>query len=883
MLGDLWFRVRTLLQRKRVEAELDEELRFHFERQVEKYVAAGMKREEARRRARLEFGGLEQTKEECRDARGVSFIETLLQDVRYGVRMLLKNPGFTAVAALTLALGIGANTAVFSVIDAVLLRPLPYPNWDRLVMVWERVRLPQYQNDENDPSPGNYADWKSQNEVFEDIAAIRYHSFNLTGEGEPVRVEGEGVSASFFSVLGSNAALGRVFTPEEDRPGGPRVVVMAYGLWASRFGSDARILGKTILLDGESYTVVGVMPANFHFPDPDDQLWVPLALRPEDLANHGSHYLRVIARLKPQVTLSQARAQMDALAGRLTQRYPETNAGQTVNVVPLLEQMVGRVRPALLVLFGAVALVLLIVCANVASLLLARASVRRREMAIRVSLGAGRSRIVRQLLTESTLLALLGGGLGLLFSRWGMALIRIPNPQNMARVTDAHVNGLVLGFSLGISLLAGLLFGMMPAFQAVRSSFQDALRESVLLSSTHRRFATRNLLIIGETALAVIVVLGAGLLLRSFLELERIPLGFQPQNVLTFRVIPRGKRYAQPSQRTAFYQQAIERISALPHVKSAAAITFIPLTFVRGSKGFSMEGRVPPGPGQLPMADYDVVTPDYFRTMQIPLLEGRDFSWSDASESERVILINHAMARTYWPNEDPIGKRIRQGPLDAPVPWLRVVGVVGNIRRYDVASAPRPAVYFPVSQFEDAQGLLRDWVVRIDGDPAALTQGLRGTIWAINKNLPISRVQTMERVRSAAVAPQRFNLLLLGLFGCLALILASVGVYGVTSYAVGQRTREMGIRMALGARPRDVLRMVLGDSAGVALIGVGIGVVGALGFARLMASLLFGVGPADPVTFISVALLLSLVALAASYIPARRAMRVDPIVALRYE
>ncbi len=874
--------------------DLNEEIRAHLELEADENREAGMTADEARFAARRTFGNVTLAKEGSRDMWIYRSLEIFLQDVRYGLRMLGKNPGFTAVAVLTLALGIGANAAMFSVLHAVLLEPLPYPESNRLVTVWEKVRLPSYQNNRNEPSPGNFADWRKKNTVFEDMAAVRARSFNLTGTGEPVRVEGEAVSASLFSVLRMQAARGRVFTTEEDRPGGARVAVISEGLWGSRFGSDAQTVGRTILLDGEPYMVIGIMPAGFHFPDPDDQLWVPLALSDADLANHGSHFLyRVVARLRPQVSLAQARAEMDTIAARIAEQYPQSNTGQTVNLVPLRDDFVGALRPALLVLSGAVGLILLIVCANVANLLLARAVARQKEMAIRVALGAGRTRILRQLLTESTLLALLGGSLGLVLAYGGVEALKLVSPPDLGaefgglpRVSEIGISGPVLAFCLGISLLAGTVFGTAPALHAARNNLQDALKERAGEPRIGRWFQKRSMLVVAEMALGLLVVIGAGLLLRSFLALQQVSLGFQPQSVLTFRVIPRGERYAQSSARAIFYQQAIEKIEALPGVKSAAVVTFIPLTFARGSKGFTIEGQAPLTPGQIPIASYDVVTPGYFSTMQIPLLEGRDFSWADAPDTQPVVVINEAMAHTYWPNEDALGKHVKQGSSGETNPWLTIDGVVGDVRSFDVVTPPRPTVYFPTSQFQGGSGgsgILRDWVVRTTGDPSALAPAVRQAIWAIDSNLAVSRMKTMEEVRSASVAPQRFNALLFGIFAGLALLLAAVGIYGVTAYSVTQRTHEIGIRMTLGARPYDVLKMVVGQGARLALAGVLAGLAGALVFTRLMGTLLYGVSATDPLTFAGVAGLLGIVAVAACLVPARRATRVDPMTALRHE
>ena len=876
-------RLGELFGRERRERELAAEMESHLQMHIEDNLRAGMSAAEARRQALMKLGGIEQTKEMVRERRGLPILEVLRQDVRFGSRMLRKNPGFTAVVVLTVALGVGANAAIFSVVHAVLLKPLPYPESDQLVMVWEKVLLPNYQNEENNPSPGNYSDWKSQNTVFEDTGAYRNRSFNLTGAGEPVRVEGEQTSASLFSVLRVNAALGRVFTTEDDQPGGRHVIVLSDGLWKSRFGSNAQVLGRTILLDGESYSVIGVMPPDFHFPDPDDQLWVPLALTPQDLANHGSHNLLVTARLKRSVTLAQAQGELNRVAQHLTELYPDTNTGVGVNVVALREEIAGPVRPVLVALFGAVGSVLLIVCANVASLLLGRASARYREIGIRIALGAGRTRILRQLLTESSLLALLGCAFGLFFARWGILALKLLSPPHIPRMDEIQINAPVLVFSVAISLLAAFIFGVLPALQATRDNVNDSLKEGARESAGGAHLGTRNLLVILETAFGVVVVIGAGLLLRSFLILERVPLGFQPQGVLTFRVIPRGERYSQLAKRSAFYQQAVERIDALPGVRSAAAVSFIPLTNVRGSKGFSIEGRVPPAAGEIPMAGYDAVTPGYFESLQIPLHSGRDFSWRDTPRAQRVVVINEAMSRTYWPGEDPLGKRIKLGAPDDPLPWWTIAAVVGDIREFDVLTPPRPTLYLPVSQADDSIYVLRDWVVRASDDPITVASSIRAAMREVDPDLPVSRLRSLEQVRNISVAPQRFNLSLFGLFAALALVLTAVGIYGVMAYSVAQRTREIGIRMALGAQRGDVVKLVLAQGVRHAALGVILGLAGAFSLTRLMASLLYGVRPTDPLTFAGVTLILAGVALLACYLPARRAMHVDPMVALRYE
>ncbi|HKW31448.1 MAG TPA: ABC transporter permease [Candidatus Acidoferrum sp.] len=874
-------RLRSFFRRSQLDRDLDAEISSHLQLAIEENLQRGLSPAEARRQAFLCFGGPQQSKEQHREARGLPFLDTLFQDLRFGLRMLRKSPGFTSVAVLTLALGIGANASIFSVVYAALLKALPYPQPDRLVMVYENVNLPTYQNSRNEVTPGNLSDWTNQNNVFENMAAYRNRSFNLTGAGEPLRVEGELVSADFFTTLKVVPALGRSFSAEEDSPGASHVVVMSEGLWKSQFGSNPQILGQKLLLDGEGYAVIGVAPPGFHFPDPDDQLWVPLALSPAERGNRGSHYLDVFARLKPAVTLQQAQAEMAVIAKHLAELYPQSNTGQTANLVPLQEDFVGAVRSTLLVLWGAVGLVLLIVCANVANLLLARASARHREIAVRLALGASRVRLFRQLLTESTLLALCGCAFGLLLARWGVSALRLVAASRLPRAAEFSLDAPVLVFSAGIAILAGLMAGLAPALQTDRGNVHDTLKAGARESSAGSRLRIRNLLVVLETAVGVVVVIGAGLLLRSFLRIEQTPLGFQPQGILTFRAIPRGQKYSSLPQRAAFYRQAIERMDTLPGVHSAAAVTFIPLTFVRASKGFTIEGRPPVAPGQIPMGGYDVVTPGYFATMAIPLRKGRDFSWSDTPATQLVILINEAMGKAYWPNEDPLGKRIRQGSLDDP--WLTIAGVVGDIREFDPLTPPRPTMYFPITQFPNAEGILRDWVVRAASDPLTVASSVRSAIWDVDKDLAVTRVRTMEEVRSLSIASQRLNLLLFALFALFAVILATVGIYGVTAYSVTQRTREIGIRIALGARSNDVLRLVLAQGFRLAAVGLLAGVIAAFALTHLMTSMIYGVSSTDAATFIVVAALFAFVALAACYIPARRAMHLDPMIALRYE
>jgi putative ABC transport system permease protein len=817
---------------------------------------------------------------------------TLLQDLRYGLRMLAKNPAFTAVALLSLALGIGANTAIFSVVNAVLLKPLPYPHTDRVVIVRERVRLPGYESDQDMMAPANFADLRARDTAFENMAALAYRSHDLTGAGEPVRVEGEAVSASLFPVLGVEAALGRVFTAEDDQYGGPRVALLGYALWASRFGADPQAVGRTIYLDGQNYTVVGVMPPWYHFPDPDDQLWVPLGLKPADRTNRADRSLRVVGLLKASASLAQAQSQMDEAGLQLATEYPATNTGVRAHLEPLRDAVIGNVRPAVLILWACTGLVLLIVCANVASLLLTQASIRRREFGIRVALGATRARLVRQLLAEGMLLAVTGGLLGLLVATWGIPALRAISPPPsfpyLPRLDEVGINGVVLVATLVVSLLTGLTFGIVPILQVGRESLQDSLREGAR-ESAGGRSTVRKAMIVGEMAIGTMVLVGAGLLLRSFWRLEQAPLGFDPHNVLTLRVIPRGPKYSNAEERIAFYQQTLQRVEAIPGVEAAGAVTFLPLTRVREISGFSIEGRTPALPGQEPIADYRAVTPRYFASVRIPVVEGRSFTWSDTPESLPVAIISKGLADRFWPGEDPVGKHIKQGAASSSGPWVTVVGVAGDIRDFDAATEPQPTIYIPYAQSEGAGSALHDLlslhdlVVRTAVDPSSAVSAVRSAIWSADKGLSISRMWTMEEVYSISVAPQRFSLLLLGTMAGLALLLAGAGLYGVTAYSVTQRTREIGVRMALGAKQVVVFRLIVGQGMQLAVLGVILGLAGSFALTRFLRALLFRVQPTDPATFAGVAVLLCGVGLAACYIPARRATKVDPMVALRYE
>ncbi|HYP29038.1 MAG TPA: ABC transporter permease [Blastocatellia bacterium] len=807
-------------------------------------------------------------------------MESLIQDIRYGIRLLAGKPGFTAVAAIALALGIGANTAIFSVVNKVLLNPLPYKDPDRIMMVWEENAKSGYPIDT--PSPANFISWKEQNQVFEDMAAFDDATFSLTGGGEPEKITGDLVSASFFPILGVDPIFGRVFSPEEDVPGANRVVIISHGIWQRRFGSDREILGKTLTLDGQSYSVIGVMPPQFEFLGRGSELWVPIAFTQEEAAARGNHYLEVIARTRPGVTREQAQADMSLIAERLQQEFPLTNTSVGAVVIPLHEQIVGDIRPALLILMGAVGFVLLIACANVANLLLARAAVRQKETAIRTALGAGRARLVRQFLTESVLLSGLGGVLGLVISIVGVKVLVSFVPDSISQAKEVTLDAKVLLFTFGISMLTGVIFGLIPALQASRPNLNETLKEGGRDSSAGASGSrARNILVVSEIGLALVLLIGAGLMINSFLKLLSVDPGFRTDSMLTAKIILPDSKYPGRIERAAFFRQLLERVGSLPGVEAAGLTTSLPLTSKGNSLGIAVEGRPEPPPDEVPIIVTRVINPDYFRTMSIPLLQGRIFSEQDSENAPFVVIIDEAMARKLWPDEDPIGRRIKMGGYNSTSPWRSVVGVVKEVRQFELDAAPRPQMYVPFPQ----TGVFapQDLVLRTSGDPLSMVSAVRSEVWAIDKDQPISTVRTMEDIMAASVAKQRFNMLLLGIFAVVALVLAAVGIYGVMSYLVTQRTREIGLRMALGAQRSDVLKLVVGQGFKLVAIGVALGLFASFALTRYMSSLLFGVSTTDPVTFVVISVTLIAIALLASYIPARRATQIDPMRALHYE
>ncbi len=817
-----------------------------------------------------------------------------MQDLRYAIRMLLRKPGFTLIAVLALALGIGANTAIFSVVNAVLLRPLPYQQPDRLVMVWQRLggatsfgQLPC--------SAPDYIDYRDQTQTLENVGAFLNASFTMVTPSAAERVNGSQVSANLFPLLGIAPLRGRTFTTDEDRPGKDQVVVLSYGAWQRRFGSDPEILGRTLVFDQQPRKVIGVMPKDFDFPSEGlrgnmpAELWVPIAFTPAQIGPEGrgdNFDISVIARRKPGVTIQQASADIDRVSRRIYESYPpEIRKLFSLNgfVTDLHEQVVGNVRTLLLVLLGAVGCVLLIGCANVANLLLAKAAGRRREVAIRTALGAGRVRVLRQLLTESLLLGLVGGALGLLIAVWLTQLLIHFSPGNVPRLAESQLNTGVLAFGLALSLLTGVLFGLAPALEASKSDLNTDLKEGSRGAAAFRRSRLRSALVVAEVALSLVLLAGAGLLLRSFVKLRGVPMGFRPDHVLTLSVTLPQTRYQTKAQARSFFHEFIERTQALPGVTSAAATTGLPL-IGQWTIVVTPEGKVATGKKSLDTAFFEGVTPGFHHTLGISLEKGRLFTDADNDRTVAVAIINDAMARHYWPNQDPLGKRFKWGPAESSRSWITVVGVVSDVKQSDLAAEVKPGVYLPILQMPQESPMLGlNLAVRTASDPTVIISGLRNIVRSLDPEAPLFQVRTMEEVLSTSVAPRRFNMLLLAAFAGLALLLASIGIYGVMSYSVSQYTQEIGIRMALGARAADVLRLIIRQGMGLVLIGLAIGTAGALALTRVMSSLLFEVKPADPLTFASVSVLLAAVAFAANYIPARRATRVDPMIALRYE
>jgi len=799
-------------------------------------------------------------------------MQTLWQDMRYGARMLLKKPGFTLIAVITLALGIGANTAIFSLVNAVLLRPLPFAESERLVWTWGEFSG----GNRASTSPPDFLDYRAQNRCFEELAAMLFKSFNLTGSGEPDRLVGSMVTANFFQALGVKLVHGRAFLPEEERSAPAQVAIIGQGLWQRRFGGDPQIIGKTITLDGRSHTVVGVAPDATRALQ-EAEIWTPLTFDDPEMKVRRFHFLRAVGRLKRGVTLQQAQADIDAVAAGLEKLYPESNKDWRLRLVPMREFLVGETRRPLYVLLGAVGLVLLIACANVANLTLSQAARRQKEVALRHALGAKRTRLIRQLLTESALLSVIAGTIGLLLAWLGADLLMTLAEDSIPRVGVIALDNRVLGFTLLVSLLTALFFGLAPALQASRPDLNETLKEGGKGGGSSSRMGrARNALIVVEVAMTLVLLVCAGLLIKSFRRLQEVEPGFDPRNLLTMRLFLPLSKYAEPQQRQAFFEQALQRIGSLPGVQAVGTSTSIP-ALGGGDTYFTIEGKPFPDPNRKVTALNPMVSHDYLRAMKISLIKGRHFTELETKEEKaKSVIINEAFARAYFADDEPLGERLI---IDMGEPWTcEIVGVARDTTQFALDVGAYPLMYLP-----SIRAGVAAVVIRSIGDPLALTASVREAVREVDRDLPIANIRSMDQIMSSMSGDARFRTLLLGVFAAVALLLAAIGIYGVIAYSVAQRTREIGIRIAIGAQNRDVFRLVVGQGMKLALIGVGVGIAGALAFTRVLSGLLFNVSATDPLTFIGVSTLLALVALLACYVPAKRAMNVDPMAALRCE
>jgi predicted permease len=883
-------RLRGMLRRERLDQDLDEELRSHLEMRAADNAAAGMSPEQARYEAQKRFGNTTLLKEDTREVDIVGWLDEAARDFRHALRMLHRSPGFTIVAVLTLALGIGANTAIFSVVNSVLIRPLPYRDPAGLVMVWESSS--QHPNPHNSVSPPNFLDWQSRNTVFSSMGYMFDERDNLTGNGDPQEVVVQDVSVNFFHLLGVNPLLGPGFTPENGQSGHDNVVILSYGFWKEQFAADPTIVGKSIVLNGHPQTVVGVAPQNFQwfikdnsFTGEKPQMWSPFVF-PQSFHNHKDmgRFMTAFARLNPGATYSQAQTQMTAIASQLEREYPDSDGHWGVNVVPLRDQISGQLRPALLVLFGAVAFVLLIACANVSSLLLARAASREREMAIRTAIGASRWRIARQLLMESLLLAVIGGGIGVALAVWGTNALLAASPRNLLNLTAISLDLRVLLFAVASTLLAGLLFGFLPSYISAHSRISETLKEGGRgSSSANRRAFARNAFVVAQLGLALVLLTGSGLLIRSFIRLVGVNPGFDTGHLLTFKVsLPRAK-YGTDPLCMAFFQQLLARLSAIPGVHSASMESFPPLTGLGAATGVHILSQPQQSLADLPVANVGVVGPDYFSTMNISLRAGRLFNEQELAQEKHVTVISQAFADKYLHGVNPLGQKAviyMKSDAEAENHPSEIIGVVGDVHQIGLDTAPEPTVYWPHPELVMSGMTI---LVRTSNDPLAMVSAVHSEVQKLDRELPMAAVATMDQLLADSLSRSRFTMFLLGIFAVVALALAAVGIYGLIAYSVTQRTQELGIRIALGAQRRDVLRLVLAQGTRLTLLGVAIGVFAALALSRLLATLLFSVSATDPVIFAGVAGLLAFVALFACFIPARRATRVDPIVALRYE
>jgi predicted permease len=873
MLPLLW---RSMFRRSQVEDELDEELSFHLEARIQQDIAAGKSPAEARRAALLAMEGVERSKEECRDMRRLNIFEHLKRDVRYAVRTLSRSPGFTMAAVAALALGIGTNTAVFSVVNSVLLRPLPYPEPDRLV--WIQDGATQTSSTRWLACVADYEVWKARSRSFEPLAVWGTNVLTITGDGEAERVSGLAVSARFFDVLRVRPIEGRTFAPEEDKPKGALLALISERLWERRFGRRADMLGRSVELNGRPHTIIGVMPASFRFWNPEVDIWSNLQLEPA--TRRGPFSLRGIARLRPGVTLEQANREMDALGAEVERADPKGVERVRYPVTTVMEEVTGDIRPLLMVLTGAVGLVLSIAVFNVANLMLARATTRQREMAIRSSLGAGRGQLARQLVTECLTLALVAGLAGTALAQAGVSLLRALAPPGLPRLDEIAVDGRVLLFTLLISVVCGVVFGLVPLTGVSRTQPAGRLKEGGRNSESRTGGRLRAALVVSEIALSIVLLAGAGLFLRSFAMLGRVEMGFQapPERLLTLQLSPTGPNYREREKLGAFWDQLVARVQVLPGVEAAAVALTLPPDRVAFTDGFEIQGRTPKAGG--PLVPVPWVSYDYFRTLGIPLLRGRVFDQRDRRGSPDVVVISEALARRYFPGEDPIGKRMKHGGPSLNNPYVEIVGVVGDVKYQGPAGRPAPVYYESAEQNPSRPMWL---VVRTNGHARQWLGAVQAEIRAIDRNVPVARAGSMSEAMQESVALPRFRSTVMAIFALAALGLAAVGIYGVLAYSIERRTQEIGVRMALGATPREVLRLVMGQGGRLAFVGIALGLGGAFALTRVLEKMLFGVTPSDTVAFAGAALVLGLVAMVATLIPALRAARVDPVTALRHE
>jgi predicted permease len=875
---------RVWLSPRQVDQDFDQELEVHLDLLAEESVRRGMSPEEAKRAARIRLGGPTQLKETNRELHSLPAIETFLQDTRYAFRMLRKNPGFTAVAVLTLALGIGANTAIFSVVYAVLLKPLPYTNSDQLFTAFQANT--QQRIAETGCSYPNFEEWRAQNHVFSELAGIVAHQLTLTGRGEPSVVNTSVVTPELFALLDVKPLTGRIFFPQDGKQGAPPVVLVSEDLWRGRFGADPKIIGTSINLDQRPFTVIGIVPAAFRTPlfNTKQEVWIPLVQDPvfsTFMPQRGSHLLPVIGRLKPGVSVAQAQAEMDAISGRLAAEFPAENSGWTVRLVPLQKEIVGDVRTELLVLLGAVGLVLLIACANIANLLLTRATSRSKEIAVRTALGAGRVRIIRQLLSETAVLGLLGGALGIALAYWGVKALSSLLPSSLPQLNPIRVDYFVLGFALLLSAIAGVAFGLVPAMFAAHADIQNTLREGARSGESRNRRRARSFLAVAEISLAMVLLVTAGLLLRSFARLTSVSPGFDAQHLVKVDISLPQFQYSTPQQWAAFSEELLARIQSDPGLQDSAVVVPRPIADINITLPFDIVGKPPLSAGASRTASYVSVSPDYFRVMGIPLLAGRVFSQHDISSAPRVSIISEAMARLYFPNQDPLGKQIAFGfPPGRGETMREIVGIVGNVRDVALGQNPGAIIYVP---FVQAPFWGANLVVRSTLSTSSVAAAIRQEVQRIDKDLPVTDVAKMPDLIDASVAQPRFRAFLLGLFAVMALVLAATGIFGVISYSVSRRTNEIGIRVALGASRNTILSMILRETLILTLAGMAVGLPCTLAASHLVGHMLFNVSANDPATLAAVAFSLAAVAALAGYIPARRAVRVDPMAALRYE